>query len=319
MQPRSYWLALLSLVLPLTAHAHLDVVFALDTTGSMGGELSEVKNRVKQIAEALKPAGGQQRVRFGVVAFRDRGDAYVTQVSALTEDVERTFAFLAGLSAGGGGDGPEDVISAIDASLSQIHWDTADTTERQIFLIGDAPPHLDYQGAPAPAELVRRAREARIVINAIGCRSLPGEGVAFFRELAYQTEGSYQHIGRVDVKQGAVAQAVLKTLTPRAEAERFTVPLSEAVPVGAPTPATAGPGVLAVPTPGQSGQVCQVAVTLPRGVRLAAPPRVAASSEALMVALKLEASATPSEAGEQRYQLPACAPSSVPLRVSIGG
>ena len=85
----------------------------------------------------------------------------------------------------------------------------------QIFLIGDAPPHLDYADDPEPEELVAEARRSRIVINAIGCRSLYGTGVEFFRALAYATEGSYQHIGRLtSARPGELTEALGRSAMP---------------------------------------------------------------------------------------------------------
>src|SRR5262245_7193904 len=88
------------------ARADPDVVFVIDTTGSMSGELSEAQQRLRDLASALATSRTGERLRFGVVAFRDRGDAYVTKTSALTAEIGMTDAFLASLHAEGGGDDP---------------------------------------------------------------------------------------------------------------------------------------------------------------------------------------------------------------------
>jgi hypothetical protein len=206
-----------ALLMTAPARADLDVAFVLDTTGSMSGELNEARQRVRQLGEALRAARPQEEVRLGVVAYRDRGDAYVTQVSGLSTDVETTFAFLAGLSAGGGGDGPEDVLSGLHAALTQLEW--GEGAERQVFLIGDAPPHLDYAGHHDPVALLEMAREQEVVLNTIGCRSLSGSGIEFFRSMAYGSEGTYQHIGRVQAEDGGLADVVLDALASDAPAD----------------------------------------------------------------------------------------------------
>ncbi len=111
-------LALLVVLAPSLARADLDLVFLIDTTGSMGGEIQEAKERVRQIAEALSKQRPNQRLRIGVVAYRDRGDEYVTKVSRLDDRVEVSFAFLAALRADGGGDGPEDVVAGLLAAIA---------------------------------------------------------------------------------------------------------------------------------------------------------------------------------------------------------
>ena len=53
------------------------------------------------------------------------------------------------------------------------------------------------------------------MINAIGCRSLYGTGVEFFRALAYATEGSYQHIGRLtSARPGELTEALGRSAMP---------------------------------------------------------------------------------------------------------
>ncbi|MCH9651419.1 MAG: VWA domain-containing protein [Deltaproteobacteria bacterium] len=204
---------------PVTAD--LEVVFLMDTTGSMGGELREVKERVGQLAASLAEAREGETLRLGAVAYRDRGDKYVTLVSPLTTDFEATESFLAALRADGGGDGPESAVAGVATALSEIHWDFGPGVERQIFLIGDAPPHLDYDDEPKPSQLIEEARRLGIVIHSIGCRSLPAKGVAFFRRLAFHTEGSYQHIGRVRSGQTGVAEALLKAAVPSVHTASF--------------------------------------------------------------------------------------------------
>jgi uncharacterized protein YegL len=315
MQPRL--LGLVAALVPVCAFAHLDVAFLLDTTGSMGGELSEVKDRVRQLAETLRTTRGQERVRFGVVAYRDHGDKYVTAVSPLTSDVEETFRFLAGLTAAGGGDGPEDIISGLRVALHDLHWDAGADTERQIFLIGDAPPHLDYANEPTPDELIGLAQRERIVINAIGCRSLPKEGVEFFRKLAYATEGSYQHIGRVTVREGEVAQAMLKSLAPRVEAEQPPAdPGAELTAGSDPTPSDLGLLVRAQASPSQKGTGCGLTVSTPSGVELAAPPRATREGGAVVVSLKLKPGLG---AAARSWTLPWCVPLATPVRTWVGG
>ena len=86
-----------ALLVAMPAVADLDVVFVIDTTGSMSGELREVQERARQLAGSLAEARVGERLRYGVVAFRDRGDAYVTLLFDLNQDVGATDEFLAGL------------------------------------------------------------------------------------------------------------------------------------------------------------------------------------------------------------------------------
>ncbi len=58
----------------------LDLAFLIDTTGSMGGEIEMVKKKTKDLVAKLASGKPAPVVRVGLVAYRDRGDEYVTKV-----------------------------------------------------------------------------------------------------------------------------------------------------------------------------------------------------------------------------------------------
>jgi len=298
---------------PVTARAHLDLVFLLDTTGSMSGEIREAKERVRELTEALRTARPNERVRVGVVAYKDKGDSYLKQVSPLSEDVEVSYRFLATLTADGGGDTPEDVLAGLTAALRELKWDLGPDTERQVFIIADAPPHLDYPDRPKPEALVEEAVGKRIVVNAIGCRSLGSDGVEIFRKLAYATEGSYQHIGRVRAGEG-LARAMLTALAPAKSEDPSRFPLLGVTSLGAGERLTQG-GLQVVPFREGSGasERCGLEVELPQGLALSQAPVVRRGEDALHLQLSL----TQGPGGTQRYALSECAAANLPLRASF--
>lgn len=59
----------------------LEMVFVLDTTGSMGGLLDGAKEKIWSIVNDVQQRESRPSVRVGLVAYRDRGDAYVTQIT----------------------------------------------------------------------------------------------------------------------------------------------------------------------------------------------------------------------------------------------
>lgn len=285
------WLASIGFLWALshaTARADLDVAFVLDTTGSMSGELREVKERVRQISTALVASRPGERVRLAVVAFRDRGDEYVTRHSALTPHVDDTLAFLSALTADGGGDGPEDVLSGLRTALDELDWGPRPATAREVFLIGDAPAHLDYEDHVTARDVIAAARAAQLVIHSVGCRSLPPGGVELFRELSFATEGSYQHIGRVTLGEASdegLAEAVLQALSAKRASTSRPLPLAWSRAAEAGEVATLGASL----RPQASGG-CELDVRAPRGTKLAAEPSVHVSEDgALRVGLRLDA------------------------------
>ena len=85
----------------------VEVVFVLDTTGSMGGLIKAAKEKIWSIATTLASAQPAPEIRMGLVAYRDRGDAYVTRVVDLSDDLDSLYSTLMDFQASGGGDGPE--------------------------------------------------------------------------------------------------------------------------------------------------------------------------------------------------------------------
>src|SRR4051812_24770545 len=55
----------------------VDVVFAVDTTGSMGGLIEGAKRTVWSIATHIRNADPDADLRVGLIAYRDIGDDYV--------------------------------------------------------------------------------------------------------------------------------------------------------------------------------------------------------------------------------------------------
>ena len=72
----------------------MEMVFVLDTTGSMGGLLTGAKERIWGIINEVMQTSKLSSVKVGLVAYRDRGDQYVTQVLPLTEDLDKVYSTL---------------------------------------------------------------------------------------------------------------------------------------------------------------------------------------------------------------------------------
>ena len=150
----------------------IDVVFVLDTTGSMSGLIQTAKEKIWSIATTMASAQQTPEIRIGLVAYRDRGDAYVTKVVDLSGDLDSVYATLMDFQADGGGDGPESVNKALYDAVHNISWSQEDQAYQVIFLVGDAPPHMDYNEVRYP-EIVASAAEKGIVVNTIQCGDMP--------------------------------------------------------------------------------------------------------------------------------------------------
>lgn len=155
---------------PANAEKTLEMVFVLDTTGSMGGLIDGAKQRVWGIINEVMQTPAHPSVRVGLVAYRDHGDSYVTQVLPLTNDLDKVYTTLMEYRADGGGDGPEDVRQALSDGVRKAGWSKAAANTAQIvFLVGDAPPHDDYVQEPDTLDTTAEAVKAGMVVNTIQC------------------------------------------------------------------------------------------------------------------------------------------------------
>ncbi|MBM3266041.1 MAG: VWA domain-containing protein [Candidatus Sericytochromatia bacterium] len=172
----------------------LDIAFVLDVTGSMGDELARIQQTTGDISARIKslPAGSLA-VRYGLVAYRDRNDDFVTRTHDFTQDLPAFKERLAALAAVGGGDYPEAVQEALHAAINKLSWTETDSV-RLMFVVGDAPPHLDYaQDFPYPEQL-RKAAAAGIKIFPIAASGLDNQGEYVFRQFAQYTGGKFLYI-----------------------------------------------------------------------------------------------------------------------------
>ena len=171
----------------------VDIVFALDTTGSMGGLIEGAKAKIWQIARRAQEGKPAPQLRVGLVAYRDVGDAYVTRVLDLTNNLDEVYATLSGFRAEGGGDGPEHVLKGLHDAIDAEHWSPDANAVKLIYLVGDAAPHLDYKDGITLDGVVRDASRSGIRISAIRCGTDQAT-LAAWTQIAQRTDGEVSTI-----------------------------------------------------------------------------------------------------------------------------
>jgi Mg-chelatase subunit ChlD/TolB-like protein len=173
----------------LPAAVPLDLLFILDTTGSMGEEIERLKASIDLINLNLSQLPAKPLIRYGMVLYRDKGDAYVTQVIPFTPELEEFQNQLATVQAEGGGDTPEDLESALEKGIRELAW--GEEGIRLAFAITDAPPHLDYKHKTTYIDAARTAREKGIKIYSVGTGGLSIDGEYILRQISQLTGGAY--------------------------------------------------------------------------------------------------------------------------------
>jgi hypothetical protein len=175
---------------PAFASLDLDVLFLIDATGSMADEIAKVQDTIFDVAARIDALPGQPEVRYGLVTYRDRGDSYVTKPYEFTPDVDEFHRSLMTVTADGGGDTPESLNEALHDALHRVEWRGGESVQL-IFLIADAPPHLDYaQDYDYAAEMEIAARRG-IKIFPIASSGLDDQGEYIFRQMAQFTQGRF--------------------------------------------------------------------------------------------------------------------------------
>jgi hypothetical protein len=187
---------------PVHQAQKIQAVFVLDTTGSMSGLIQTAKEKIWSIASTMASAQNAPVIEIGLVAYRDQGDAYVTRITDLSSDLDSVYAKLMEFQAQGGGDTPESVNAALRAAVDDISWGQGKDTYQVIFLVGDAPPHMDYPGEEQFPSIVSRAASRNIVVNTIRCGTDHATGLQW-QQIAGLAQGRY-----FSVDQAAEAIAV---------------------------------------------------------------------------------------------------------------
>ena len=175
---------------PAAARPIVEVAFVLDTTGSMAGLIEGAKRKIWSIATSIIETNPDAEIRMGLVAYRDIGDDYVTRKFDLTADIQDLYAHLLELKARGGGDWPESVNEALYVAVDKLSWSKGGDICRIVFLVGDAPPHMDYAQDMKYPQVLALAKQKDILVNAVqagGARDTE----RVWREIAQLGNGRY--------------------------------------------------------------------------------------------------------------------------------
>ena len=125
------------------AKGPVDVVVVMDTTGSMGGSLDDLRRNAISSIQKLRERSSD--LRLAVSVFRDleeKDDLPFFASRPFSRDIDAQFTFLNGLSPGGGGDTPEDQLHGISAGIGFWETEVPDPDRvptKIIVVITDAP------------------------------------------------------------------------------------------------------------------------------------------------------------------------------------
>ena len=227
----------------------IEVCFVLDTTGSMSGLIEGAKQKIWSIANEMISAKPTPQLKLGLVGYRDKGDDYVVRSFQLTDDIDAIYAHLHSFEAAGGGDTPESVNEGLAEAIEKMPWSQERGVLKIIFLVGDAPPHMDYADGPKYPDLCRVAAKKDLIINTVQCGNIV-ETTPIWQAIAKLSEGSYVAIAQtgnmavvatpMDEKLGELNRRMGATLIPYGDKDlRRKVGAKQALAEAAPASAAA--------------------------------------------------------------------------------
>ncbi len=184
------WTVRLDLDEPQIDGVPLDVLFLLDATGSMDDEIEQIKTTLLSISARIGELPSRPDLRFGMVTYRDREDEFITRVYDFDHDVQQFSNTIREVAADGGGDDPESLNEALHVAVHEPSW-RLDNPIRLVFLVADAPPHLDYAQDYDYAEEMVEANRRGMKIFAIASSGLDDQGEYIFRQIAQHTMGRF--------------------------------------------------------------------------------------------------------------------------------
>ncbi|MGI9509273.1 MAG: VWA domain-containing protein [Geminicoccaceae bacterium] len=189
----------------------LDLVVVLDTTKSMKRELADLQANLIGVIRVLHRLAASLRV--GLVAFKDRGDEYLTRAFPLRgmngNEVRAITDFLKRIEAEGGGDRPEPVDTALQVAIDMAWRSDA---QGRIILVGDAEPRERQRALELAGSFRASAGTAELprVVSSIFTGDHPG-AAGFYEKLA-EVGG-----GEASIHQGRMIESVLLSILPDKE------------------------------------------------------------------------------------------------------
>ena len=163
----------------------MQVMFIVDTTGSMGDELMFLQYEFSAIAQTV----GNENVTYSVNFYKDEGDIYKTRTNPFTDDISALDKKLKSEVADGGGDTPEAVSEILDECMHAEDW--REDAVKIAFLIYDAPPHSDAASLAKLERAMKAAAAQGIRVIPVVSSNSERETELFGRGLAIFTGGTY--------------------------------------------------------------------------------------------------------------------------------
>jgi hypothetical protein len=169
---------------------HIDIVFCIDCSGSMGPVIETAKRKVWAIVNQTAKAKPAPVLRIGLFGYGNRDQT--ARPFPLTDDLDEVYKNL--MTFRDEGWGTEWVGWAVKRATDDMKWSEGKQVLKVIYVVGNETAH---QG-PDEVDYTKTAPQAiakGIIVNAIYCGNVePQTGPPTWREMAKLADGRYIEI-----------------------------------------------------------------------------------------------------------------------------
>lgn len=167
----------------------VDIMFVVDTTGSMSDELDYLKKELADVVEKVAKDNGSLSIRVGLTFYRDEGDEYVVLPFGFDDDIASVCKNLDAQFSDGGGDFPEAVDMALEEALHGEKAGWREEAVRLVFFVLDAPPHDEAKDKIGKLMLDAATEGKRII--PVASSGIDTETEFILRSMAAVSGGTY--------------------------------------------------------------------------------------------------------------------------------
>lgn len=140
----------------------VNIVFLIDTTGSMDTYINGVKDRAIEFSEILSSKGAS--FKLGLIGFGDLGEKEKPSVYNFTDDVAKFKKQVKNIPRTYGGDIPESSLDSLETGVQLLESSKVDPAAKNIFiLITDAPPHVPTHSGKSVNDICTMLAEHSII------------------------------------------------------------------------------------------------------------------------------------------------------------
>lgn len=171
----------------------VDLVIALDVSGSMEGLIESAKQRLWDVVNELGQAQPAPDLRLAIVTYGNPGygaqTGFVKVDQAFTRDLDAVMQTLFSFRTNGG---DEYVARAIHTSVRQLDWSQSADALKIIFVAGNEA--ADQDPAVSVIEATQAAAGRQIVVNTLYCGNEGDSIVAGWQRVSQLTNGLFASI-----------------------------------------------------------------------------------------------------------------------------